>query len=409
MAAFGLTDNLLVLQDFTTDPDLIARAIDIKPVQSSWELNDQALNALQQADPFGRSHSQGFRLFQNEQIEAEMDVRIRETLGALESIARMAAGIPGRKTLVWVSGGIPLSLQLAERSFLSGQQWFRSELEYVSTLLNDAQVAIYPVDARGLVSDALADATAGNGFGPSFRSGMQSAPLLDTHDTMQEIASETGGVAYFNRNDIDHAVALAIADSSTYYNISYYSSNKKWDGNFRKIEIKCSRPGVRLRYRQGYFALDPKKERPRNAKETARAVDVALGGPMINTQITFYASAQPLRAVQAALPTEQVNVHFIVDMKNISFDSTANGTEHCTLDFYVVAFSGGKYVTQTAKGTECNFSSATYSSILSNGLAYDVPIELPEASYRLRLLVRDNESGKMGSLDVPYLLRVAQR
>ena len=80
--------------------------------------------------------------------------------------------------------------------------------------------------------------------------------LLQAQGTMDELAQDTGGKACKNSNDLAGCVMTALKDSSSYYEMSFYPQNVNWDGRFHKIVVKTTRPGVKLTYRRGYYALD---------------------------------------------------------------------------------------------------------------------------------------------------------
>jgi VWFA-related protein len=135
-------------------------------------------------------------------------------------------------------------------------------------LLSDAQIAMYPVDARSLLGANLADAsqkgTAASGLrmeGQEFGQSVASASnQVDSSQTsMRDLAEQTGGRVFLSRNDIDNAVALAAGDGAAYYSLGYYPDRKKVDGSLCKISVSVARPGVQLHYRPGYLAMDPGK------------------------------------------------------------------------------------------------------------------------------------------------------
>ena len=190
------------------------------------------------------------------------------------------------------------------------------EVHRTATLLTDSQVSVYPVDARGLVGSPLASSTfTGRTRGGRLMTGPQlgselskrSFALSSSHDAMRQIADSTGGKAYYNRNDIDHAIALSIADGSTYYTVTYYPEDKVWDGKFRKVEIKLSRPGAQARYRHGYYATDPMASAKLTRQAIQRQLGDALGDPLPATMITLYGSAFKLAPVpQPSSPTSRI-------------------------------------------------------------------------------------------------------
>jgi len=411
IAIFALTHDLLLLQDFTSDPKLLLSAAERVSIQPSPLLNDPDADALYLPGAPAQV-IENLKRFEDESIAAKTDVRVRITLAALESLARIVAGVPGRKTLVWVSGAFPLNLR--PREGFDTQRWYLDQVERTSTLLNDAQIAVYPVDARGLVGSPLASG-AFTGLGPNGRlmSGSELADelasrsfqLSSSQAAMEDIADLTGGAAYYNRNDIDHAVALAVEDGSSYYALSYYPADKKWDGRFRKIEIKSLRQGLALRYRRGYYAVDPAAAGKMRQKDVENEIASAVLQPLLNTEVTFFASvAARMSAISKAVPEASTTlpVQFLIDIKNLGFDQLSGGDQHCSLEIAVAAFSRKKLFSQMTKHEECDFPADTYSRLLKHGLVLIVPIDLPAGSYRLRLLVRDNLRGRLGTLDIPY-------
>jgi VWFA-related protein len=128
--------------------------------------------------------------------------RILDTFSALEAIANHVKGIPGRKNLLWISAGFPLAIGTPDtggRADMSQVRTFGVEMERAVRALNSANIAVYPIDARGL--------SVGN-------------PYINV-STMREMAQETGGTAYYNRNDLHRAVRTALDDSRDVYSLTY--------------------------------------------------------------------------------------------------------------------------------------------------------------------------------------------
>ena len=186
---------------------------------------------------------------------AEMYLRRRAelTTNALESIANHLAGIPGRKNLIWVSGAFPFVIPTDH-----GPQIMNKEVNRATRAINSADVAVYPVDIRGLigafVNPATATATVNRGAAPTAQVFTTMAYTHPNQDTMRTIAEATGGRVYLNTNAIGEAVRKAIDDSRVSYVLGYYSSRPEGDNRFRNINVKVNRSGVELRHRKGYLA-----------------------------------------------------------------------------------------------------------------------------------------------------------
>ena len=151
----------------------------------------------------------------------------------------------GRKNLIWISSAFPIVIGNASGTLSS----LKAELNTGFRSLNDANVAVYPVDARRLIG----------AFSSRAADKQQSFTTLSTvrsmTDTMEVVAEETGGRAYFNTNDLRGAMRRAIDDSRVSYVLGYYPTNTKWDGGFRQIKVEVKRRGVEVRHRKGYLAV----------------------------------------------------------------------------------------------------------------------------------------------------------
>src|SRR5258708_25922931 len=159
-----------------------------------------------------------------------------------------------------------------------------------------AQVAVYAVDAGAV------------GKGESIAS----------HVTMKDMADRTGVRAFINTNDLAASMSSSVDDGSTYYTLEYYPDNKKWDGLFRSIQVRSSRPGVNLRYRAGYYALDPEKVNKEDSDAVAESFSRALqvDAPAA-TQVVFQAQVQP-----PSDKRQQVDGTFHIYPRTLAFAAT---------------------------------------------------------------------------------------
>ena len=239
--------GLRILHDFSKDAGSLLRAI--RRAQAS----DSAALAGSQAVP---PAALGFA----DQMEAELSAFARGNLAnmrahfarvlaytsleALEDVAAYLSGVPGRKNLIWVSSGFPFSITqygggTSDITFMS------AETRRATRALNTSDVAVYPVDARGLVG-----AFASHPSAP-----MQEFSNINTVmgpiDGLRHVADWTGGRAFYNTNDLGTAIHRAGGDSEQTYILGYYPSNQEWDEKFRKIKVKVQRRGVEVRHRSG--------------------------------------------------------------------------------------------------------------------------------------------------------------
>jgi hypothetical protein len=219
--------------------------------------------------------------------------------------------------------------------------------------------------------------------------------LQAVHGTMQDMADRTGGKAFYNRNDIDGAIHRSIEDGSTYYTLAYYPSNKTWNGKFRKIHVSVNRPGVKLRHRLGYYAVDPKVFVEENKRQQASLFSDALSlDSPVSTGLKFHAGViQPSDRTR-----NKVLVNFALDPQAIAFDYQTDGLQHAIVDCVVQAYTDkGKFVKTVASTVNASLKPDTFTRVMHNGFPCQQTIDLPAGNYFLRLGVRDDRTGLMGT------------
>src|SRR5579884_1262526 len=383
-ALYALEDKLTLLHDFTTDiGELKALVQEFKPKGAA-----HVQDVYSAASPFAA------RAPSNGTTSRNMDI----TVSALNSLARALAGYPGRKNLIWVSQGFPLTLfpeiiyddpaamcrggqgctnaglpMSQMPSFGSGPaRVFEEEVEKTANALMNAQIAVYPVDSAGLQKDNH----------------------LNTINTMKSLADRTGGKAFYNRNDIELGIASSLDDGSSYYTLEYYPHNKTWDGKFRIIQIK-STAGVSLRYRQGYYALDPAIQNKDEDKTLARTFSDALSldSPSA-TGVVFHAGVVPSSA-----KGQQVTVSFAIDPHTVAFEHKNDGLEHAMVSCAVAAFSDkGVPVKQEITNLTAAMKPEDFETMMK-GQQFPCKrtIDLKPGSYNLTLGVLDRNSRLIGT------------
>ena len=409
VAIYTLGTRLRLIQDFTSDPELLHAALKKVSVQSSM-FNDEKQDFQDEfpgLDPDSSDRtialmSQQLKEFQDETEAFQRDVQIRLTLDAMKELANNVAGYPGRKNLVWLSGSFPLTVFPDETSSnpFNNQRSYGDDLRKTAAIFSADQIAVYPVDARGLVVGFMPDASqrgaslAGRRAGPNAVRTIQqgSTALQASHESMNELAGQTGGHAFYNRNDIDHAIALSVAEGSTYYTLGYYPDDQTANGRFRKIEVKVDRKGIQSHYRKGYFAVDTQTPDERIGRaEFVRAL--APDAP-ITTSVPFLARVTP--------PTKEhkeIAVDFSVLPRAITFEPEGE-LEHAEIEFVTRIFdTKGKAIGETQATTvRADLKPATYKEVMVHGLRYHQAMNLPPGKYVLKLGVRDHKSNMIGTL-----------
>ena len=368
-AIFALGNKLWMLHDFTTDHEALKESIRKFKGQGS-----QLVTAS--PDDGKYKHKSTFGTMGVDHVWA--------TLDAFRSMARIMSAYKGRKNLIWLSESFVVdTMPNMEPKYgpLLMDEYSR-EVEQMSDALMEAQIAIYPIDPAGIT---------GNVFRPMLnRYGAQSS--------LREMAERTGGRAFMNSNDLDLGIRTSIDDGSNYYTTSYTPANKTWDGKMRKIEVKTTRPGVKLRYRQGYYAVDPsilpgnKKEIKQTSIDFAQALDPDLP---VSTGLLFQAKVVP----PSAATRNKVLVRFAVDPRTIAFDKKEDGLEYAELSCIAWAFPvKGKPIGSGGGTVNAKLDAETFKKVMQSALPCNQSVDLVPGNYMLRLGVIDHKSNRIGAL-----------
>lgn len=447
IAIFVMGRKLQMLQDFTTDLTLLKKVIQTAKKESSHVMSDPSGTsevpmtlqgiADQQVAELAPQFKAQLQDFEQQNVSGQSDVRIQYTVAALTSLARMLAGYPGRKNLIWLSESIPIGIypdvknairaapgsggvaDMRDQLGPDGTPTIRNEpgtrheyvdqLTLLSNLLADAQVSVYPTDARGLLGPAFFNVStpmngqSGAGGLASRVEGRQAEELFQAHYNMRDIAEKTGGLAFYNRNDLDTAVRNGIDDGSTYYAIGYYPSNKDWNGQFRKIQIAVTRPGVKLRYRLGYFAVDRAEYGRLHPQQKDIDFSAALNPDYpISTAVQFEVGIIPPGPGET-----KIKVNYALDPHLLTFEQGVDGLQRAQIDCAVRVFRP-KDISHPVR-TEATRINATlkpevYDKIGRTYFPCQLTFELEPGKYFLRLAVRDNGSGLLGSLNAEFTM-----
>jgi VWFA-related protein len=387
IALYQLGKSLKILHDYTTDAsELLAKMA---------KYRGDALPDVETSE----SKNAGFDLEAVTGSFAEADFvmanRVVNTLKAIEMISNHLASVQGRKNLVWVSGGFPLMMGFDEIPDIGGpirdRRTFTIEMDSAIRALNNANVAVYPVDARGLV--------VGGGFSAENRTAKKKStfgPTVPYLDTMSELADRTGGKAYFNTNDLKNAIRNAIDDSVVTYTLGYYPSEGELDGKFREVRVRVNRPGANIRYRKGYFAIKPAAQDDKARKDEIRG---AVWGPLdatalpLNVRVDFIDKPQP----------NTVNVIVQIDTTALALEQKADRwTGKLDLIFVQKDEQGHVLAQGIAATLDMNMTRQTYLTTLQKGLIYRKAFPREANARAVRVVVRDASSGLVGSLTVPF-------
>jgi VWFA-related protein len=413
-ALYTLTrSGIQVVHDFTTDPRVLVAALhkvrgDAVQMVDTQE-DEEAITGT--ANPDGsagvdpgavQTEAAKFQAMM-EDVELnfqsfEQRVAITDTLQGMQQVAQALAGFPGRKSLIWASGGFPFNVSDNTMKLAPAGRDTLSDVlpmyEHTWQLLNDAQIALYPVDVKGL-QPTSASASIRNP-GPNY---VRNAAWrqMDTQATFQTFADMTGGHAYHNSNDLERGFREAVSDSAQYYMLGYYLDRSNTKPGWRKLAVKVNREHAQVRGRSGFFVTNATTN-----PESSRNSDIAaaLRSPLDYTSLglvvrwdTIEASREPGK--------KRANYHLTLAVDSALIDSTDHN--HIALDFVTLAKTAvGKPVDQpVAKSVDAHLKDDSLAATLEKGVVYKGALDLPPGEYTVRFVVRDDLNGRVGSVAAP--------
>jgi VWFA-related protein len=419
VAVYGLTTQLLILHEFTRDSaDLVAAAQKFSPKELA--AYDAAHTPNIDLLSLG-SDPQWIRL-QNSVNNAQAQIadqqninRVGITLSAMNAIVDHVAGIPGRKNLVWISGGFPIQLTLptigvptsassepgdtssANRLRRADRQTgtFDNVVRGAAESLNRANIAIYAIDAKGVELDPTMDVSS---RGPRLSQPVRGTAVFgaeqDTRGSSKLLADRTGGLAFFGNNDIREAMRRAFDDGRFAYNIGFYPDHGEWSGKFRKIKIQVKGEGLKVRYRQGYYAVNNNSD-----SDAVVAADLrqTADSPLDATSVSLIISG---KSVGNGDP-HTLELHIGVDPKQLLLEQSGDHRKGGVDLLFVQSEASGKRVAAEKQHVDIDLETKQYEHMSAAAMVLGRHLIVSPGATDLRVIVRDAGSGSLGSVTLP--------
>ncbi|MFL6332629.1 MAG: VWA domain-containing protein [Pyrinomonadaceae bacterium] len=382
------------LQQFTNDKRLLSAAVKNLRWQPQFGTSIRPFEAPDWA------HT----AYDETQAESEYYSQRRErfsvgTLNALDAVVGALSDLPGRKSLVLLSDGIPMPPPEDDQSrVLAG-------ISRVIESANRASVIIYTVDVRGLQTLSLFDAASSGAPDASQMSTLmlsRSRELSDSQQGMRALAEETGGVAYVNSNDIGGGVRRALEDQRGYYLIGYRPDESTFDPatgrmRYHKLTLNVMRPGLKVRTRRGFFGFEGKTLTPANVPRTrSEQIRAALVSPFPAGGVSLRLTSLFGRDLKQGAFVRSL-LH--IDSHDLTFRKQPDGTYKSVIDVVALTFGAkGQVVGEVNVTHTVDANERLYKQIQEAGLLYNlvVPAKKPGA-YQLRVAVRDTATERTGS------------
>jgi VWFA-related protein len=421
IAVYTLGAQLRVLNDFTSDAHRLVAAL--------ARYKGETLGMLDASTPDVEDTGDATLdaiLTESDGVIADFNIenRVRNTTAAMEAIANHLARVPGRKNLIWISGSFPFAIgldspdnnpsdqisQVGSSSGVAGaygvnnrdgspardNKFFKEEVDRATAALNNANIAVYPVDARGLVvvpksmtAEGAKPRSRGRAYGPQT---VQS--LIPTGSSAIHVMAEnTGGRAFENTNDIRGAINSAVEDSEVTYTLGFYPDQKP-DSKFHPVKVVVKGKSLDVRYRKGYLAIP---DAAPSVHERVQEIRDAIWSPLEATGISLTASVAKVDQPKAG------SLEFTVavapeDIGLVQKDGRWTGV----LDI-VFAQRGvdGRDLGTTTKSVGISFDQPHYQTLLKEGFTITKTVEPAADVAQVRVILYDRTSAKLGSLLVP--------
>src|ERR1017187_189974 len=382
----SLGSALLVNQDFTSDHELLKKQLQAFSSGSGQGFEEGTTGTTEGTQDTG----QPFTADDTEYNIFNTDRRLE----ALRSVAEKLSHLQQKKSLIYFSSGM-------DRTGIENQ----SELRAAMNAAVRSNMAIYTMDLRGLQA-LVAGGEAQNASlrGTSAYSGQSMINALNSNFTTQEtlvtLASDTGGRAFLDSNDFTQVFKGVQQDTSTYYLLGYRSTNPARDGRYRRIAVKVNVSGAKIDYRRGYYAPADYQHSTKEDKELQLQEELASELP--TTDLPLYLSTAYFRmeANKFFIP-----ISLVVPGSEIPFTRSSD-RDKATLDVIGLGLDSEHHPVTRIRDT-VKLAVDTSSEVRKKNVQYDTGLSLPPGKYHLKFVVRENQTGRMGSfeadLDVPDL------
>jgi VWFA-related protein len=374
----SLGSALLVNQDFTADRDLLKKQI-LAFGEGGGQGYEEGTTGTTEGTP---DTGQPFTADDTEYNIFNTDRRLE----ALRSVAEKLSHLQQKKSLIYFSSGM-------DRTGIENQ----SELRAATNAAVRANLAIYTMDLRGL--QALVpggEAQNASMRGTSVYSGQSMISALNSNFTTQEtlvtLATDTGGRAFLDSNDFSQVYRGVQQDTSTYYLLGYRSTNLARDGRYRRISVKVKTPGVKIEYRRGYYAPADFQHSTKEDKELQ--LEQELASELPTTDLPLYLSTAYFRLEPNKF---LIPISLAVPGSEIPFVRSSD-RDKATLDVIGMVLDGEKHPVTRIRDT-VKLAVDTSSQVRKKNVQYNTELSLPPGTFHLKFVVRENQTGRMGSFE----------
>jgi len=382
VAVVSLGTSLALDQDFTADKQTLLHTI-------GRYNGSEGQGFANGEDSTTTVSSEDSSAYQPDESEYN-DINTDRKLYAIAEVAKSLSKIDEKKSMLYFSGGLT-------RTGIENQASLRAAVNAAVK----ANLAIYALDTRGLEAlPPVGSAQSGSLRGTSAYSAAAMQSQLDSNFSSQEtlttLAADTGGKAFLDSNDFSPAFAQIQRDTSAYYILGFRSENTTRDGRFRKLTVKLNRPGLKLEYRPGYYAQADYKHA--NNEDREHQLEQELASDLPATDVAIYLQALYFRTDSKGENAQFfVPVSIVIPGSQIPFIQGGN-RDKATLDIIgVVKDSTGRAIGNVRDTVKLAVDQSQ--QVAQKNVQYSTGFTLPVGRYHLKFVVRENQTGRMGSFE----------
>ena len=378
MALVSLATNMRVDLDFTDDKTKLLAAL---TAYNSGQ--GQGFENASSGSAEGAAETSG--AFSADDTDFNTFSADRKLL-ALQSLMQALGRLPQKKSLIYFSNGI-------SQSGVDNQ----SALRATTAAAVKANVSIYSLDIRGLQAfPPGGEAQSASLHGQSAYSGASVLNDLSgnaaSQETLATLSSDTGGKAFFDSNDFSGVFSQVQKDSSAYYVLGFTSNNPLKDGKFRRLKVQVNRSDLKLDFRAGYYAGRDFEHLNRADRE--QQLEDELEAQLPRVDVPLYAGAAYFRQDDAHY---YLAVSLVIPGSQIPF-VTEKDKDNATIDIIGEALGGGKLRVGQLRDT-VKLAVESTQQVRRKNVQYNTGFVLAPGSYHLKFVIRENQTGRMGSFE----------
>lgn len=449
LAIFTLGSRLQMVEGFTADPKALIEALNHKKwggtpqtlpmLRTPAEDNvDQTMLDSMAAGMASAGGIEALQRFLQEMQATEAATRISLTLDALQQLSRYLTGFRGRKNILWFSGSFPQidfpSGGDLTRIDVSNSNGLAKPLRDTINMLAAAQVALYPISALGLDTQGMYQAQnvgqpSGSGATPVEKAITGQNQSLNgenvnryfNNKAADDIASNTGGQAFYNTNGLKEAMAEVVHKGAYYYRLSYSPTDKRTLGRYRRIKVKIKKGPYAtpydIAYRHGYYEENEKQLKPAQSEPETDPLKPLMSRGLPDATEIIYNLRLLRSAVQPASgatlvgdntdlkgPSTRYGADFVIPVDSLSFELAPDGIRHGNIELTLVVYDhAGRPLNWIVRSLRTSLKPDTYPSVQKTGAQFHQEMDVPKGDdLYLRSGVYDLRSNRAGTLEIPF-------